>query len=145
VFDSHHGESRPAQTVSAPLTLAAGHRELHRVTRHHGTRKNTRNPTAAMTSRFLAPRVRPANHNIPRDPDGSLPECWLITDRQPEPQDAAAQHEHPGGHGGQLDGTLVGGQHSDEAGQRHSLQRPRLVGVVGGRPSSSPTAVTCAS
>jgi hypothetical protein len=43
--------------MSAPLTLAAGRRELHRVTRHHCTRKDTRNPTAAMTSRFLAPRA----------------------------------------------------------------------------------------
>lgn len=31
-----------------------------------------------MTSRFVACRVRPANRNLPCDPDGSLPECWLL-------------------------------------------------------------------
>ena len=31
-----------------------------------------------MTSRFAARRVRPANRNLPRNPDGSLPECWLL-------------------------------------------------------------------
>ena len=31
-----------------------------------------------MTSRFAARRVRPANRNLPREPDGSLPECWLL-------------------------------------------------------------------
>jgi len=32
----------------------------------------------AMTSRFTAARVRPANRNLPRNRDGSLPECWLL-------------------------------------------------------------------
>ncbi|WP_426625816.1 IS701 family transposase [Leifsonia sp. McL0607] len=32
----------------------------------------------AMTSRFAATRVRPANRNLPRNPDGSLPDCWLL-------------------------------------------------------------------
>ena len=43
-----------------------------------------------MTSRFLALRVRPANRDIPRGPDGSLPECWLIAEwppGKPEPSD----------------------------------------------------------
>jgi SRSO17 transposase len=43
-----------------------------------------------MTSRFLALRVRPANRGIPRQPDGSLPECWLIAEwppGRPEPTD----------------------------------------------------------
>lgn len=31
-----------------------------------------------MTSRFAVTRVRPANRNIPRHPDGSLPEMWLL-------------------------------------------------------------------
>jgi SRSO17 transposase len=72
------------------LALAAGRRALRRVTWRHGSRKNARNPTAAMTSRFLALRVRPANRDIPRDPDGTLPECWLIAEwpaGKPEPTD----------------------------------------------------------
>lgn len=31
-----------------------------------------------MTSRFAACRVRPANRNLPRNPDGTLPVCWLL-------------------------------------------------------------------
>ncbi len=46
----------------------------------HGTRTCPDNPTAAITSRFTALRVRPANRNIPRHDDGSLPECWLIAE-----------------------------------------------------------------
>ena len=36
--------------------------------------------TGTMTSRFTATRVRPANRNLPRNPDGSLPECWLLAE-----------------------------------------------------------------
>jgi SRSO17 transposase len=79
----------PASTLAA-LALAAGRRALRRVTWRHGTRRTTVNPTAAMTSRFLALRVRPANRDIPRAPDRSLPECWLIAEWPPgrsEPTD----------------------------------------------------------
>ncbi|GAA2332182.1 hypothetical protein GCM10010170_011020 [Dactylosporangium salmoneum] len=41
-----------------------------------------------LTSQFVFLRVRPAGHRITRDPDGSLPERWLIAqwpDDQPEP------------------------------------------------------------
>ncbi len=72
------------------LALAAGRRGLRRTTWRHGTRKNPRNPTAAMASRFLALRVRPANRDIPRATDGTLPECWLIAEwpaGKPEPTD----------------------------------------------------------
>ena len=72
------------------LALAAGRRALHRVTWRHGSRKNADNPTAAMRSRFMALRVRPANRDIPRNPDGSLDECWLIAEWPPgesEPTD----------------------------------------------------------
>ena len=31
-----------------------------------------------MNSRFAARRVRPANRNLPKNPDGSLPDCWLL-------------------------------------------------------------------
>lgn len=39
-----------------------------------------------MTSRFAARRVRPANRNLPRNADGSLPECWLLIEW---PEDAS--------------------------------------------------------
>jgi SRSO17 transposase len=81
---------RDAPSTLAALALAAGRRELRRVTWRHGTRRNPANPTAAMTSRFLALRVRPANRDIPRRPDGTLPECWLIVEwpaGKPEPTD----------------------------------------------------------
>jgi SRSO17 transposase len=74
----------------AALALQAGRRGLRRVTWRHGSRKAPGNPTAAMTSRFQALRVRPANRNIPRAADGSLPECWLIAEWPPaaaEPTD----------------------------------------------------------
>lgn len=72
------------------LAVAAGRRSLHRLTWRRGTRKNASNPTAAMRSRFLALRVRPANREIPRNADGSLPECWMIAEwppEKPEPTD----------------------------------------------------------
>src|SRR5258708_25746554 len=37
-----------------------------------------------MTSCFLAIRVRPANRDIPRAGDGSLPDCWLLAEWPPE-------------------------------------------------------------
>jgi SRSO17 transposase len=43
-----------------------------------------------MTSHFLAIRVRPANRDIPRAADGSLPACWLLAEWPPgsdEPTD----------------------------------------------------------
>jgi SRSO17 transposase len=41
-----------------------------------------------LSSQFVFLRVRPAGHRIPRDPDGSLPERWLIAQwphTEPEP------------------------------------------------------------
>jgi len=81
---------RADPTNLAALALTAGRRSLRRVTWRHGSRRNARNPTAAMTSRFLALRVRPANRDIPRHPDGTLPGCWLIAEwpsGEPEPTD----------------------------------------------------------
>ncbi len=54
------------------------------MTWRHGTRATNGNPDAAMTSWFVAIRVRPANRDIPRGPDGSLPECWLLAEWPPE-------------------------------------------------------------
>jgi SRSO17 transposase len=81
---------REDPTNLADLARTAGRAALRRVTWRHGSRRNTRNPTAAMRSRFTALRVRPANRDIPRHSDGSLPECWLIAEwppGQPEPTD----------------------------------------------------------
>jgi SRSO17 transposase len=73
------------------LATAAGRAAFVEVTWRHGTRKTTDNPTAAMTSRFLAIKVRPANREIPRDPDdGTLPTRWLLVewpDDNDEPTD----------------------------------------------------------
>jgi SRSO17 transposase len=81
---------RDAPTNLAGLAFAAGRRALRTVTWRRGSRKTARNPVAAMKSRFLALRVRPANQDIPRNADGSLPECWLIAEwptGEPEPTD----------------------------------------------------------
>lgn len=72
------------------LALTAGRTAGRFVTWRHGAKKAPGNRTAAMRSRFLALRVRPANRDIPRDSDGSLPECWLLAEwppREPEPTD----------------------------------------------------------
>jgi SRSO17 transposase len=54
------------------------------VTWRQGTRATSGNPDADMTSHFLAIRVRPANRDIPRAADGSLPDCWLLAEWPPE-------------------------------------------------------------
>jgi SRSO17 transposase len=72
------------------LALDAGRQALHRVTWRQGTKKTQGNPTAVMRSRFLAIRVRPANRDIPRADDGTLPTCWLLAEwppGEPEPTD----------------------------------------------------------
>jgi SRSO17 transposase len=62
------------------LALAAGRDNLVEVTWRNGTRKTKTNPSAAMTSTFLAIKVRPANRDIPRNPDGTLPTRWLLVE-----------------------------------------------------------------
>jgi len=60
------------------------------VTWRHGTRRSATNPTAALRGRFLAVHVRPANRDIPRAADGTLPACWLLAEWPPgttEPTD----------------------------------------------------------
>jgi SRSO17 transposase len=72
------------------LVMDAGRARGRFVVWRHGSKKSADNPTASMRSRFLALRVRPANRNIPRGTDGSLPECWLLAEwppGQPEPTD----------------------------------------------------------
>jgi len=63
---------------------------IQQVTWRQGTRTTPGNPAASMTSQFLAIRVRPANRDIPRSGDGSLPDCWLLAEWPPgadEPTD----------------------------------------------------------
>jgi SRSO17 transposase len=72
------------------LAIAAGRSAGRFVVWRHGSKKSPGNPTASMRSRFLALRIRPANRNIPRNEDGSLPECWLLAEwppGEPEPTD----------------------------------------------------------
>lgn len=64
----------------AELVQAAGRGRLRQVTWRHGSKKTPGNPTARMRSRFIALRVRPANRDIPRAEDGSLPQCWLLAE-----------------------------------------------------------------
>jgi SRSO17 transposase len=58
--------------------------QVRPVTWRQGTKATHGNPAAAMTSHFLAIRVRPANRDIPRAADGSLPDCWLLAEWPPE-------------------------------------------------------------
>jgi SRSO17 transposase len=62
------------------LVVNAGRTSLHQVTWRHGTKSTTSNRLASMTSRFIALRVRPANRDIPRAEDGSLPAEWLLAE-----------------------------------------------------------------
>ncbi|RBM17700.1 hypothetical protein DI005_21055 [Prauserella sp. PE36] len=97
VSPPYSGRGRPPvpRYADTPSTLAAlargaGRRALRRVTWRRGARQGPGNPTAAMTSRFLALRVRPANRDTPRGGDGTLPECWLTAawpPGAPEPTD----------------------------------------------------------
>jgi SRSO17 transposase len=79
----------PAQNLKS-LVMTAGRSAGRYVVWRHGSRKTPGNPTASMRSRFLALRVRPANRNIPRGSDKSLPACWLPAEwppGEPEPTD----------------------------------------------------------
>jgi SRSO17 transposase len=81
---------RQAPASLAELAVAAGRKQLHQVTWRHGTRNTGMNRTAAMKSRFLALRVRPASRHVAPAEDGSLPEAWLIAEWPPgatEPTD----------------------------------------------------------
>jgi SRSO17 transposase len=71
---------RDAPSNLRELALAAGRDACVEVTWRHGTRTTKNNPTAAMTSTFLALKVRPANRDIPRAADGALPTRWLLAE-----------------------------------------------------------------
>ena len=80
----------PAPAVNLRQLAIAHAGQTRQVTWRQGTKATKDNPDAAMTSWFLAIRVRPANRDIPRAADGSLPECWLVAEWPPhadEPTD----------------------------------------------------------
>ncbi len=74
----------PAPPVTLRQLAIASADKIQPVTWRQGTRATKGNPTASMASHFLAIRVRPANRDIPRADDGSLPECWLLAEWPPE-------------------------------------------------------------
>ncbi|MEX5713147.1 IS701 family transposase [Parafrankia sp. FMc6] len=79
----------PPSTLKA-LVLATGRSAARWVTWRRGTHHGPDNPAAAMRSRFVALRVRPAGRSVPRAADRSLPECWLLAEwppGEPEPTD----------------------------------------------------------
>jgi SRSO17 transposase len=78
------GPAYPAPLANLRQLAIASADKIGLVTWRQGTRATKGNPTASMTSCFLAIRVRPANRGIPRAADGSLPQCWLLAEWPPE-------------------------------------------------------------
>ena len=74
----------PARPANLRQLAIADAGQARQVTWRQGTRTANDNPAASMTSCFLAIRVRPANRDIPRAGDGSLPQCWLLAEWPPE-------------------------------------------------------------
>ena len=74
----------PPRRLNLRQLAIASADQIQPVTWRQGTKATRGNPDAAMTSHFLAIRVRPANRDIPRAADGSLPECWLLAEWPPE-------------------------------------------------------------
>jgi len=72
----------PSANLRQLAIASAG--QVRPVTWRQGTRVTSGNPAASMTSCFLAIQVRPANRDIPRADDGSLPQCWLLAEWPPE-------------------------------------------------------------
>jgi SRSO17 transposase len=80
----------PAPAVNLRQLAIAHAGQIRQVTWRQGTKATKDNPDAAMTSCFLAIRVRPANRDIPRAASGSLPDRWLLAEWPPhadEPTD----------------------------------------------------------
>jgi SRSO17 transposase len=77
----------PPATVRQLAIAHADH--VRPVTWRQGTRTSKDNPGAAMTSSFLAIRVRPASRHIPRAADRSFPACWLLAGWPPEADEPA--------------------------------------------------------
>jgi SRSO17 transposase len=91
VTATYSGRGRPPRPAypDPPMTfkqlvLAAGRDTARQVTWRRGSRRSTNNPAAAMRSHFLRLRIRPANRDIARAEDGSLPQAWLIAEWPPD-------------------------------------------------------------
>ena len=72
------------------LLAIASADQLQPVTGRQGTKATRGTPEAAMTSHFLAIRVRPASRHIARPADRGFPACWLLAEWPPhagEPTD----------------------------------------------------------
>ena len=83
------GPAYPAPPANLRTLAIASAGKIRQATWRQGTRTAKGNPAASMTSCFLAIRVRPANRDIPRADDGSLPECWLLAEWPPEADEPA--------------------------------------------------------
>jgi SRSO17 transposase len=79
----------PGPPVNLRTLALASADQIRQVTWRQGTKAAKGNPAASMTSWFLAIRVRPANRDIPRGQDGSLPGCWLLAEWPPEADEPA--------------------------------------------------------
>jgi SRSO17 transposase len=77
----------PGPPASLRQLAIASADKVRPVTWRQGTRATAGNPDASVTGCFLAIRVRPANRDIPRAGDGSLPECWLLAEWPPEAEE----------------------------------------------------------
>ncbi|MBE1605559.1 IS701 family transposase [Actinopolymorpha pittospori] len=80
---------KPASSLRE-IAMAAGRDAYQEVAWRQGTRKTKGNPSAAMTSKFAVFVVRPANRDIPRADDGTLPAKLLLVewpDEANEPTD----------------------------------------------------------
>jgi len=82
------GQPPKAAYPDPPLSLrqlAIAHAgQIRPVTWRQGAKTTRGNPDAAMTSQFLAIRVRPASRHITREPGRSFPACWLLAEWPPE-------------------------------------------------------------
>src|SRR5713101_6549792 len=83
------GPGYPGPPANLRQLAIADADQVRPVTWRQGTKATKGNPTAAMTSCFLAIRVRPANRDIPRADDGSLPDCWLLAEWPPQAAEPA--------------------------------------------------------
>jgi SRSO17 transposase len=68
----------PGPPVTSRQLAIAHADQVQPVTWRQGTKSTRGNPEAAMTSFFLAIRVRPASRHISRAADRSFPACWLL-------------------------------------------------------------------
>ena len=74
----------PGPPVTLRQLAIAAADQVRPVTWRQGTKTTWDNPEAAMTSCFLAIRVRPAGRHITRAADRSFPACWLLAEWPPE-------------------------------------------------------------